>query len=176
MADVKMDSDPDSSNDMGDDIIDDDNPSSPPPSKIDPFSADDASMPDQSDVPGQPPDAPPVYSYPVPGAKELNLLDDQGNPAFIHWLNMLNGMPPVGRAFSLDLQAEMLAFGMQQTLQDDYVYHWQNEDRSEYITVATNVDDLLIGHKGENILAAFDKHLERRCVLDGKQGGTVVGD
>ena len=54
------------------------------------------------------PDLEPCYSFPIPG---LDILDEEGLPAHIKWLNYLNGMPPVGAAFSEDLKGHFVSFG-----------------------------------------------------------------
>ena len=88
--------------------------------------------------------------------------------AYIMWLNMLNGMPPAGKAFSDDFTAHVCLFeyaghkGMLRTVTDHYVYVWFGPASDMYLKVAANVDDYLCFYKGEGVLEAFDAHMAKR--------------
>eukprot|EP00966_Prymnesium_polylepis_P189310 4385927-Prymnesium_polylepis.1 len=60
-----------------------------------------------------------VYTNGFPGIPKMAA---DGSEGFIKWNNMLNGMPPVGRAFTLDAASHIGIFGMKPTCMDDYVY------------------------------------------------------
>ena len=109
------------------------------------------------------PDAPPCFTYCPPGL-HYKASDGSGD-GLLRWLNMLNGMPPVGRAFSSDLAAvlKQLEGGTNRSLlTDDFVWHWQ-QSPDVYINVAVIVDDLLVVYKGgQSVLDKFDALLRTR--------------
>jgi hypothetical protein len=65
------------------------------------------------------PDLEPCYTFGIPG---ISMLDESGCECDIMWFNYLNGMPPVGAAFSSDLAAHLSGFSMRPIVTDDYVY------------------------------------------------------
>ena len=86
------------------------------------------------------PDLEPAYSYGIPG---IDLLDEEGQPADLLWLNYLNGMPPVGAAFAEDLKSHFVAFGLRRLITDDYVHcRFDNPSSpsTDYIKVCLIVD------------------------------------
>ena len=96
------------------------------------------------------PDLEPAYSYGIPG---IDLLDEEGQPADLLWLNYLNGMPSVGAAFAEDLKSHFVAFGLHRLITDDY------------IKVCLIVDDMLVAVKGKISIVMFNTHVEKRWDL-----------
>ena len=107
------------------------------------------------------PDREPIFSYPIPGGK---IYDAQGRPAYIQWLNYLNGMPPAAIEFTRELLHHTKQIGLRQCVTDDLVLVWISAtDPQKYLYVAINVDDMLCVYKGgEPVIAFFDAHLEKR--------------
>ena len=112
------------------------------------------------------PDTEPCFTYAIP---VITMRWPDGSIVkYIRWNNMLNGMPPAGAGFSLDMKAHMAKWrtGLKPTLQDDYVYVWLGHS-GEYLRIAAIVDDLLIGCRGSidemasSILWSFKSHMEQ---------------
>ena len=87
---------------------------------------------------------------------------------------MLNGMPPVGRAFTDDLAAWVLEFDPEMTrcVQDEYIFVFIRSPH-EYLKMAFIVDDFIISYKSRELLEEFDLHMEKKWTLkkmDGLQG------
>ena len=105
------------------------------------------------------PDMGEFYSFPPPGSK---LLAPSGRIGYFNWLNILNGMPPAGNAFTSLLHRHFLDFGFTQILTDDYVYVLFFE-HGGYLKIATEADDYLIFElDARDELAAFDAHMEKK--------------
>ena len=96
------------------------------------------------------PDTEPCFTYSIPGV--IMRWPDGSIVKYIRWNNMLNGMPPAGAGFSLDMKAHMKMWrtGLKATMQDDYIYVWFGE-HGEYLKIAVIVDDLLIGCRGSKL-------------------------
>ena len=81
------------------------------------------------------------------------------------WFNYLNGMPPVGKAFSSDLTAHLNSFKMIQMVTDDYVHTRFDslpDTSTNYCKACVIVDDMLVAVKGTVKIEAFDSHMEKR--------------
>ena len=113
------------------------------------------------------PDTEPCFTHTIPG---VTLRWPNGEPVrYLRWNNMLNGMPPAGAGFSLDMAAHMKKFrtGLKPTIQDEYVYTWFGEEGQSLI-IAAIVDDLLLGAIGSkhetasDIIKHFIRHMELR--------------
>jgi hypothetical protein len=104
------------------------------------------------------PNADVCYSFAPPG---MPLFVDGPNgkeEGIIRWINMLNGMPPAGSAFSGDLRSHLQDFEMLQSTQDLNVMVKLGRDGLSYIRVGVNVDDMLVACKPKALIVAFDAH------------------
>ena len=84
------------------------------------------------------------------------------------WFNYLNGMPPVGKAFSSDLTAHLNSFKRIQIVTDDYVHTRFDslpDTSTNYCKACVIVDDMLVAVKGTVKIEAFDSHMEKRLSM-----------
>ena len=101
----------------------------------------------------------------IPG---ISMLDESGFECEIMWFNYLNGMPPVGAAFSSDLAAHLGGFLMRPIITDDYVYVRFDDMlnvTTDYCKACLIVDDMLVAVKGKVKIDMFDVHMEKRWAM-----------
>ena len=110
-------------------------------------------------------DLEPCYTFGIPG---ISMLDESGCECDIMWFNYLNGMPPVGAAFSSDLAAHLSGFSMRPIITDDYVYVRFDDLANvgtDYCKACLIVDDMLVAVKGKVTIDMFDLHMEKRWAM-----------
>ena len=93
------------------------------------------------------PDLAPRYSMGVPG---IDMVDEEGLPADLMWMNYLNDMPPVGAAFADDLKSHLMLFRMRQIITDDRLpFHRARAGRADPLSAAW-LDTAVVRHGSSN--------------------------